>query len=146
MIDTEIARESIKKHEGFRTIPYDDATGEAVNAPQGHLTIGWGRNLQSRGISEDEAELMLDNDVMIAEQDARDVFGIGWEELTVNRRAVLIEMSFQLGRKRFSSFEKMLFAARLGDHEKAASEMLLSRWAQQVPHRAGTLANRYRNG
>ena len=64
----------------------------------------------------------------------------------VNRRAVLIEMSFQLGRKRFAGFALMLAASRAGDHKLAADEMLDSQWAKQLPTRANTLAQRYRNG
>jgi lysozyme len=146
MIASEIARESIRTHEGFRGLAYDDATGLAINAPQGHLTIGWGRNLQSRGISEDEAEFMLDNDIEIAERDAIDLIGPQWESLSINRQAVVIEMSFQLGRKRLGGFQKMLHAMRQGETEAAVREMLDSQWHKQVPNRARTLAERYRNG
>ena len=44
----------IKRDEGLKLEPYLDTTG--------HLTVGWGRNLQN-GILLDEAELMFQNDL-----------------------------------------------------------------------------------
>ena len=45
----------IKEQEGCKLKPYTDTTG--------HITIGYGRNLSDCGISQDEAEQMLLNDV-----------------------------------------------------------------------------------
>ena len=47
--------DSIKRHEGLRLFPYNDTTG--------HLSIGYGRNLTSNGISTQEAEIMLKSDI-----------------------------------------------------------------------------------
>lgn len=138
MIASEIARVSVKAHEGLRLLPYKDTVGK--------LTIGFGRNLDDRGISPDTAEQMLDEDLEIAERDCRDVYGEGFDDLTVERQAVLIEMCFQLGRPRFAGFVNMLAASRRGEHQNVVSEMLASKWAQQVPKRAHELADRYRLG
>lgn len=138
MIASEIARESIKKHEGLRLEPYTDTVGK--------LSIGYGRNLDDRGISKDIAEAMLDEDMEIAERDCRTVYGEGFDDLSVERQAVLIEMCFQLGRSRFAGFAQMLAKSIGGDHVGAANEMLNSKWAQQVPARAKELASRYRLG
>jgi lysozyme len=48
---------TLQRHEGLRLRlrAYRDTVGK--------LTIGYGRNLDDRGISEDEAGFMLDNDI-----------------------------------------------------------------------------------
>jgi GH24 family phage-related lysozyme (muramidase) len=43
----------LKSQEGFRQFPYKDTTG--------NTTIGYGRNLEVRGIFQEEAGMMLDN-------------------------------------------------------------------------------------
>ena len=45
----------ISKHEGLRLFPYADTVGK--------LTIGFGRNLTDIGISRDEADALLTNDL-----------------------------------------------------------------------------------
>ena len=45
----------LKRHEGLRLKPYQDTIGK--------LTIGYGRNLDDRGISKEEAEYLLRNDI-----------------------------------------------------------------------------------
>jgi len=45
----------IKKHEGFRQFVY--------KCPSGKLTIGYGRNLENRGITIEEAEYLIRNDI-----------------------------------------------------------------------------------
>ena len=52
--------EQLKRHEGIRLFPYKCTADK--------LTIGIGRNLQDVGISEQEAETMLLNDIEIAKE------------------------------------------------------------------------------
>ena len=47
--------EQLKKHEGIKLKPYTDTVGK--------LTLGIGRNLEDKGITEQEALFMLNNDV-----------------------------------------------------------------------------------
>lgn len=126
----------IMRHEGLRLKPYTDSTG--------HLTIGYGRNL-TNGISKREAETMLDHDIARAQQD---LYEVEPEALNLSawRYYVLVDMMFNLGRKRFSSFKKMLKAIREGNHLKVAQEMLDSKWAEQVKGRAVELALIMREG
>ena len=51
-------------------------------------------------------------------------------------------MCFNLGRPRLSNFKKFLAALEEGDYEKAAVEMMDSRWASQVGDRAVRLRDR----
>jgi lysozyme len=130
-------RDSLKLHEGLRLKVYKDSVGK--------LTIGYGRNLDDVGIFPNEAGYMLEGDIDRAEQDFLIRFPWG-EDLDEVRKAVLIEMNFNLGVTRFSGFKRMLAAAQAGNVDQAAVEMLDSKWFEQVGNRALTLAERYRTG
>jgi len=123
--------ELIKKHEGLRLRPYKCSAGK--------LTIGYGRNIEDSGISKQEAEIMLCNDISSCESELDLNIQI-WRGLSEPRRAVLINMVFNLGYPRFSKFKKMLKAIKDKDFNRAAAEMLDSRWARQVGNRAIELA------
>lgn len=111
----------------------------------GFLTIGYGRNLETRGITKKEAELLLNNDIEIAQQETVLVFP-KLADLSKNRQAVLINMCFNLGKTGLGNFKRMLAALDAKDFERAADEMLDSKWAHQVGLRARRLANIMRAG
>lgn len=52
------------------------------------------------------------------------------------RQAVIISMAYQMGIKGVLGFGNMWAAIRKGDWNRAAEEMLDSRWAKQTPARA----------
>ena len=58
MINMEKMREQLVKHEGLRLMPYRCTSDK--------LTIGVGRNLDDRGISEATAMQMLDEDINLS--------------------------------------------------------------------------------
>jgi lysozyme len=127
----------IKGHEGLRLKPYKCTSRK--------LTIGYGRNLDDKGITEKEADTMLLNDIIECIQQLTRHFP--WiDELSHNRQAVLIDMCFNLGIKGLMKFEKTLDAIRFFDYDKAADYMLQSEWAKQVGQRAITLSNMMREG
>jgi lysozyme len=121
---------SIKRHEGYSAFPYRDVNGK--------LTIGWGRNLTDRGISSEEAELMFENDIKRCR--SRLLCWQWFRNLDAFRQGIVIEMAYNLGVSGVHTFERMIEALQAGDYERAAQEMLDSRWAQQVGHRAVVLA------
>ena len=127
----------IKKHEGFRSKPYVCTAGKQ--------TIGYGRNLEDNGISEGEADLMLENDLQWMREALDDVLPV-WANFDATRQAALASMMFNLGAPRFGKFENMLEALRAGDFTLAAEEALDSRWASQVGHRAQEIADMIRTG
>jgi lysozyme len=127
----------IKGHEGLRLKPYLDTVGKT--------TIGYGRNLDDRGISQKTANQMFEEDLAVAESDARAVFPT-LDNLSDRRKIVLVDMAFNLGRVRLARFKKMLRWLRAGDFNRAADEMLLSVWANQVGRRAERLAEYMRQG
>lgn len=133
-----IATEQLKVDEGLRLQPY--------RCTAGALTIGYGRNLDAVGITQEEADIMLRADVEIAEKGAQALVGDVWTALSPTRQAVLINMTFNLGRTRLAAFKNFLAALRASDYQTAADEMLDSRWATQVGDRAQRLARQMRHG
>jgi lysozyme len=132
-------KDQLIQHEGLRLHPY--------RCPAGKLTIGCGRNLEDRGISRDEAMLLLTNDIREAADDVVNIIGMGvWDRLTDARQRVLVDMRFNLGPGGFRGFKRMIQAVRDQRWEDAANEMIDSNWARQVTSRANRLAAMMREG
>ena len=123
--------DQIKKHEGLSLTPYKCSAGA--------LTIGYGHNLDERGISEEAAELLLKQDAQIALNQAKANVPC-FKDLSEARKYVVVDMLFNLGLSRFMGFKKMLAALSAGKYKTAAKEMLSSKWATQVKRRAQFLA------
>lgn len=129
----------LKKHEGLKLTPYRCTAGK--------LTIGYGRNLEDNGITKEEAEQLLFND--ISELHEILTIELGYElygKLNDDRRSVLINMAFNLGLSGLMKFRRMLEAIRINDFNLAAKEMLNSRWSEQVGNRSIELAQMMKSG
>jgi lysozyme len=117
-------------HEGLELKPYR-CTAEK-------LTIGVGRNIEDRGITEDEARYLLKNDIKIVEDELLEkkpaVAG-----LDAVRQRVLVDMGFNLGIPTLMKFQNMWDAIESEEWTTAAEEMADSRWARQVGRRAERL-------
>lgn len=122
----------LRRDEGVRLKPYRDTVGK--------LTIGVGRNLDDVGISEDEANAMLQNDISGACGDLDDALP-WWETLDPVRQRVLVNMCFNMGIETLLGFHATLGAIQRGDWQAAHDGMLASHWADQVGARAQRLAN-----
>ena len=132
----DICRAQLPQDEGRKAFPYNDT--------EGIPTIGIGRNLQN-GLSPDEINYLFANDLKKADASARGLYP-DFDALSDNRRAVLVNMAFNLGSPRLAGFVKMRAAVLAGDFDRAADEMLSSRWATQVGQRAQRLAKMMREG
>jgi lysozyme len=117
--------------EGLELKPY--------RCTEGYLTIGVGRNLESVGLSKDEAMYLLEADIMRATTGAMKAIP-GFLVMNSARQDVLIMMIFQLGMSGFLKFRRMIAAILKADYNQAAVEMLDSQWAKQTPARAKELA------
>lgn len=122
--------EQLKRHEGVELKPYRDT--------EGLMTIGVGRNLDHNGIRMVEADFMLMNDIKDAMEEAKTYHW--YDSLSPARKAVIINMLFNLGKPRFDKFVKFQSALAEGLYDKASTEMLDSRWAKQVGKRAVELS------
>ena len=130
-----IAKEMIKMHEGY--------SGTVYKCPAGKPTIGYGRNLE-RGITLEEAEFLLDNDIQLVKNHLR--CWPWWDNLNDVRKDAIIDMTYNLGITRLLKFKRMIAAIKGRNFTRAAEEMLDSKWAFQVGKRAVTLAELMRTG
>ena len=129
-----LAQELIQD-EGLRLKPY--------RCTAGRLTIGVGRNLDDRGITEAEALVLLDNDIKAF-----------WGQLATSLpwvmqapeavQEVLVNLCFNLGLAGLLAFRQTLAHVQAGCYADAAAEMLRSKWAGQVGARAERLAQKLR--
>lgn len=133
-----VCKPLIQRHEGLRAKPYTDTVGK--------LSIGVGRNLTDRGLSESEVDFLYENDLDIAYMTAKNIIGARFEDLTPRRQAVIVDMAFNLGFGRLRGFVKMITAVQEGRYAEAKAEMLNSEWATQVGGRAKELAQMMLNG
>lgn len=137
----------LRTDEGFRSRPYDDATGRELAAGAmlvGKLTIGIGRNLDDVSLSESEAEFMCRNDIEKAAL-GLDRLVPEWRHFPDPVQRGLVNMAFNMGQTRLAGFQNMLTALRKGDWETAAHEALTSKWAAQVGDRAKRIAQLFRS-
>ncbi|WP_334029665.1 glycoside hydrolase family protein [Alteromonas sp. P256] len=111
---------------------------------EGYLTIGVGRNLETNGITQEESDFLLANDLSRVEKQVRK--HIRLHGLNDARIAVLINMAFNLGINGLRKFKKTLAYIEQGDFETASTEMLDSKWRNQVGYRAIQLAEQLRTG
>jgi lysozyme len=133
----DIATRQLKRDEGCRLTVYTCTAGKP--------TIGYGRNLEDKGVSQREANQMLAHDIdqVVVALNRRAAW---WHDLDEIRRAAVINMAFQLGVTGFLRFRNTIAALRAGDFEQASKDMLDSLWARQTPNRAKRLSEQIRTG
>lgn len=127
----------VRGHEGLRLKVY--------RCPTGYLTIGYGRNLETNGISKREAIWLLDEDMIRVEAGLSQRIP-WWRSLDEVRRAILVDMGINLGVAGLLEFKRMLRALRNGNHVTAAMEMVNSRWSKQVGARSDRLVEMMLSG
>lgn len=143
-----VVLEILRREEGLRLKVYDDATGKPVvpgYTMKGHPTIGIGRALDVQGLTEEECELLLMNNVATYMKEVPSAVP-NWARLSTTRKAVLICMAFQMGVPGLKTFKNTLADIGRGDYAAAATRMLQSKWAQQTPARAKRMAELMRRG
>jgi len=124
-------------HEELRLKPYKCTAGK--------VTIGVGRNLDDKGITQAEAFALLENDIDEVCRELDQVWP-WWRQMTDPRQQVLADMCFNLGLGRLKGFVNTIGFMKAGEYDKAADGMLASLWASQVGTRAQRLARMMREG
>lgn len=134
MIDSEI-QAMIKNHEGYRKDIYIDTVG----VPTG----GYGHAFHMGSQLPDAVwEFIFRHDFAVCLKDY-EVLSL---DIDTVRRAVIIDMLFNLGLSKLLRFKNMLSAIRNGDFETAARSMEDSKWFGQVGQRAVKLVQMMRTG
>lgn len=131
----------LERHEGLRL--------EAYICPAGKLTVGFGHNCESwpvagvekvgDAISRTRADQLLVEDVAFLAEELDDKLP-WWRKMDEPRQGVLLNMAFNMGVPKLMGFKRALSAMKIGDYNRAGSEMLDSQWARQVRGRAAELA------
>lgn len=116
----------VTRHEGFRQFPYADAKNT--------IAIGYGTNLNTRGISTSEALLLARSDVT----KSLDFFRTQqwWKCLNAARQCVILDMAYAIGNRGLLEFNRMFDDISRMDFVSAAAEILRSEFANQDHARA----------
>ena len=116
--------------------PYQDT--------EGIWTIGYGHNLEAKGIPTDLGMMLFKGDVADAIDAVRSNFSC-YDQLSRPRQLVLASMGFQLGKAGLAKWPRFIAAVHLGKFEEAADHLLDSKVAkEQAPGRYQTLARMMR--
>ena len=132
--------ETLRRHEGVEKYVYKDHLG--------YDTIGVGRLVQADiglGLSDDEIDYLLQNDIDRVEKELVDSFD-WFVELDPVREEACINMCCNLGLTRYKGFSRALAAMARHDYEDAADEFMDSLWARQVGDRAVEVTEMIRTG
>ena len=132
----------LKTHEGSkkdphgRHLPYQDSVGK--------WTIGYGRNLSDVGLSDEEAEVLLLDDISRVQRELDEALP-WWRDLDPVRQAVMIDLGFNLGvltppgKAKLLDFTGTLAYIRTRQFEKAVGNLRKTPWHTQVGSRAEDL-------
>lgn len=107
---------------------YDPEYGQPVGTP----------------VSEERVRQAFNLDVIVTLEDCDRLYP-DIDDLPEEAQLVIANMCFNLGYPRLSKFKNMKAAVDARDWNKAADEMVDSRWHDQVPNRAKRLVGRMRN-
>ena len=154
----EKAIESIKGHEGFSEMPYLDSRGFA--------TIGYGRRLYPKVGEGKNPDAFIDPPKGVTTREEEDRWLLKYVgdlhrelanefqynkfqysaaylgRLSDQRKAVILEMAYQLGTGGCGDFRRMWGWIYESEWQMAASAMLDSKWRGQTPSRCAALAAR----
>lgn len=123
------AKAILRHDEGVHNSPYKDT--------KNLWTFGVGRligaSLEQLHVTDSVVDLMLEEDIQTAVQDACIVLGEDvWNKLTEPRKVAMISLLFTLGRTKFAKFRNTIDAIRKEDWRRAGEQVLNSKWAEDV--------------
>jgi len=129
--------ETLRRHEGVKNTLYKCTSDK--------WTIGVGRNLEDVGLSEEEIDMLLLNDIKRTKELMDDY--IPWyNDLDGVRQEALINFVFNVGIGTAMKFKKAMAALEAHDYDTAAIEMLDSNWDKQVGSRAEEVTQMIKTG
>ena len=138
-LELDMALDLVKESEGFSATRY--------LCPAGKITQGYGRNLEAHPLTEEEeAELNVDGTVSetVAEKwalhelldcEIKLMSNIIYKNQSPVRKAVLLDMCFNIGYTGLMKFKKMWFALGNKDFAEASRQAKDSAWYVQVGNR-----------
>ena len=145
-MDIDKLREEIKYDEGSVNKIYLDHLGLATFGI-GHLVTEWDEEYGwevGTPVSEDRCIAAFNTDIETVLSDCSKLYS-DFDELPEEVQRIIANMMFNMGRPRLSKFKGMKRGVDARDWQKAADEMVDSRWYRQVTKRADRLVERMRN-
>jgi len=136
-------KEDLTKHEGCKTTVYLCTEG-IPTVGIGHALYGFEELAVGDEVSMEQVLEWFKEDCDEALTDCRALF-LNFDSLPDQVKRVLVNMAFNLGRSRLGKFKNMVTAVNEGNWNKAADEMVDSRWYNQVGNRSVELENWMRN-
>ena len=145
-MNLEQLREQLEIDEGVKYEVYNDHLG--------YPTFGIGHLVLERDgehglpvgtpVSEDRVSECFEQDVQVVIEDCKKLHD-GWDGYPEEVKQIVANMMFNMGRPRLSKFKGMKSGVDARDWNRAADEMVDSRWHDQVPNRAKRLVKRIRD-
>lgn len=94
-------------------------------------------------VTQERVQAVFSRDIAVTLEDCFRLYS-GFSELPEEVQRIVANMCFNLGYPRLSKFKGMKAAVEEADWNRAADEMVDSKWYQQVPNRARRLEKRMR--
>lgn len=129
----------IKSDEGYSNKVYKDSLGN-LTVGTGHLVTD-DKYQEGDELPDEVLDELLLKDFDTARADMEQFTPVDAPDEVKN---IVTNMAFQLGLPNLSGFKNFKQALENKDYNKAADEMLDSKWATQTPERANRLADRMR--
>jgi lysozyme len=101
----------------------------------GKISVGVGRNLTDNGISEDESDYMLENDIKRVYNNLDKHWAV-WRSFPEEAQMVCIDLTFNLGINGFMNFRRTRALMEMEMWLQASEELLDSKYAIQLPVRS----------
>ena len=145
-MNIEKLREELERDEGVKYEIYNDHLGYATFGV-GHLVIEsdpeYGMDIGTP-ISESRVIEAFEQDVQIVLGDCEKLYN-DFDQLPEEAQLIIANMMFNMGLTRLSKFRGMKNGVDAKDWQRAADEMVDSRWYNQVTKRADRLVVRMRS-
>ena len=145
-MDLEKLRKQLEIDEGVKYEIYLDHLGYPTFGI-GHLVIPSDKEYREdfgTRVSEERVRECFDKDVESVLRDCTLLYK-DFDELPEEAQQIIANMMFNMGYTRLSKFKGMKKGVDARDWNKAADEMVDSRWYKQVTNRANRLVERMRN-
>lgn len=134
----------IQKEEGWVATPY--------YCTEGYPTVGFGFKIGNKGdplpkfrLPKEAGVAWLRSLIAQIDNDLHTTFP-WYAKLSDTRKIVLCSMVYQMGLDGFKKFTMTIHYISISDFDKAAKQMLSSKWATQTPERAKRHANKMQIG
>ena len=145
-MNVEQLRKELEIDEGCKHETYL-CSQNVVTGGIGHMITEWDDEKYTEvgvEISEEQVKAWFNKDIESVLNDCELLYD-DFDHLPEEAQLIIANMMFNLGRNRLGAFKGMKSGVDARDWNKAADEMVDSRWYEQVPNRAKRLVDRMRS-